>query len=160
MVAKGGASLLELDAISLFQELLLPQAYLLTPNIPEAERLLNCRIQSESAMEQAVRQLHALGAANVLLKGGHLASGDAVDILFDGQTIHRYSSERFFTSATHGTGCSFASAIAAFLAQGEPLREAVQRAKQFITSAIRQARQMGKGHGPINHYLAAKESEQ
>jgi len=160
MVAKGGASLLELDAISLFQELLLPQAYLLTPNIPEAERLLNCRIQSEAAMEQAVRQLHALGAANVLLKGGHLGSGDAVDILFDGQTIHRYSSERFFTSATHGTGCSFASAIAAFLAQGEPLREAVQRSKQFITSAIRQARQMGKGHGPINHYLAAKESEQ
>ena len=160
MVAKGGASLLELDAVAVFQESLLPLAYLLTPNLPEAERLLNCRIQSEAAMEQAVRQLHAMGAANVLLKGGHLNSGDAVDILFDGQNIHRFSSERFFTSATHGTGCSFASAIAAFLAQGEPLKEAVDRAKQFITNAIRLARPIGKGHGPINHYLAAKETDQ
>jgi len=160
MVAKGGASLLELDAISVFQQSLLPQAYLLTPNLPEAERLLNCRIHSEAAMEQAARQLHEMGAANVLLKGGHLSGGDAVDILFDGQTAYRFSSERFFTSATHGTGCSFASAIATFLAQGEPLKEAVQRGKQFITNAIRLARPMGKGHGPINHYLAAKESQQ
>jgi len=110
-------------------------------------------------MEQAARKLHAMGAANVLLKGGHLSGGDAVDILFDGQTIYRFSSERFFTSATHGTGCSFASAIATYLAQGEPLKEAVRRAKLFITSAIHLARPMGKGHGPINHYLAAKESE-
>lgn len=86
-----------------------------------------------------------------------MGGGDAVDILFDGQTIHRFSSERFFTSATHGTGCSFASAIAAYLAQGEPLREAVRLAKNFITTAIRLARPMGKGHGPINHYLAAQE---
>lgn len=160
MVAKGGASLLELDAVTVFRGSLLPKAYLLTPNIPEAERLLNCRITSEAAMEQAARELHRMGAANVLLKGGHMSGSDAVDILFDGQTIHRFSSERFFTSATHGTGCSFASAIAAFLAQGEPLKEAVCRAKQFISSAIRQARPMGKGHGPINHYCAAKESDQ
>lgn len=157
MVAKGGASLLELDAVAIFLETLLPQAYLLTPNIPEAERLINCRINSEAAMEQAARQLHGMGAANVLIKGGHMGGGDAVDILFDGQTIHRFSSERFFTSATHGTGCSFASAIAAYLAQGEPLREAVRLAKNFITTAIRLARPMGKGHGPINHYLAAQE---
>ena len=160
MVAKGGASLLELDAVTVFRGSLLPKAYLLTPNIPEAERLLNCRITSEAAMEQAARDLHQMGAANVLLKGGHMSGSDAVDLLFDGQTIHRFSSERFFTSATHGTGCSFASAIAAFLAQGEPLKEAVGRAKQFISSAIRQARPMGKGHGPINHYCAAKESDQ
>ena len=157
MVAKGGASLLELDAVAIFLETLLPQAYLLTPNVPEAERLINCRINSEAAMEQAARQLHSMGAANVLIKGGHMGGGDAVDILFDGQTIHRFSSERFFTSATHGTGCSFASAIAAYLAQGEPLREAVRLAKNFITTAIRLARPMGKGHGPINHYLAAQE---
>jgi hydroxymethylpyrimidine kinase / phosphomethylpyrimidine kinase / thiamine-phosphate diphosphorylase len=160
MVAKGGASLLELDAVSVFQQALLPRAYLLTPNLPEAERLLNCRIQNEAAMEQAARQLHGMGAANVLLKGGHLTGGDAVDILFDGQNIHRFSSERFFTSATHGTGCSFASAIATFLAQGEPLKEAVHCAKLFISNAIRLARPMGKGHGPINHYLAAKETDQ
>ena len=160
MVAKGGASLLELDAVSIFQETLLPHAYLLTPNIPEAERLINCRINSEASMEQAARQLHSMGAANVLLKGGHMSGGDAVDILFDGQAIHRFSSERFFTSATHGTGCSFASAIAAYLAQGEPLKDAVRLAKIFISNAIRLARPMGKGHGPINHYLAAKETDQ
>jgi hydroxymethylpyrimidine kinase/phosphomethylpyrimidine kinase/thiamine-phosphate diphosphorylase len=160
MVAKGGASLLELDAVSIFQETLLPHAYLLTPNIPEAERLINCRINSETSMEQAARQLHSMGAANVLIKGGHMSGGDAVDMLFDGQTVHRFSSERFFTSATHGTGCSFASAIAAYLAQGEPLKEAARLAKNFITTAIRLARPMGKGHGPINHYLAAKETDQ
>lgn len=160
MVAKGGASLLELDAVTVFQQALLPHAYLLTPNIPEAERLLNCRIQSISTMEQAARQLYERGACNVLLKGGHLNGGDAVDILFDGQSIHRFSSERYFTSATHGTGCSFAAAIATYLSQGEPLKEAVQRAKQFITNAIRLSRPMGKGHGPVNHYLAAKESDQ
>jgi hydroxymethylpyrimidine kinase/phosphomethylpyrimidine kinase/thiamine-phosphate diphosphorylase len=160
MVAKGGASLLELDAISVFQQTMLPHAYLLTPNLPEAERLLNCRIHTETAMEEAARQLHGLGAANVLIKGGHLSGSDAVDILFDGQNIYRFTSERFFTSATHGTGCSFASAIAAFLAQGEPLREAIYRAKKFITAAIRLAHPMGRGHGPVNHYLASKESDQ
>ncbi len=160
MVAKGGAALLELDAINVFKQALLPLAYLLSPNIPEAERLLNYRIHTEADMEHAARDLHSLGASNVLLKGGHMSGADAVDLLFDGQTVHRFSSERFFTSATHGTGCSFASAIAAFLAQGEPLAEAVTRAKQFITSAIRLARPIGKGHGPINHYLAAKETDQ
>lgn len=83
-----------------------------------------------------------------------------MDILFDGATLHRFNAERIFSSSTHGTGCSYASAIASFLAQGEPLLEAVRRAKLFITNAIRLARPLGKGHGPINHYLAAKESDQ
>jgi hydroxymethylpyrimidine kinase/phosphomethylpyrimidine kinase/thiamine-phosphate diphosphorylase len=157
MVAKGGAHLLERDAVTVFVQELLPQAYLLTPNLPEAERLLNRRITTIAAMEQAARDLHALGAANVLVKGGHLTGAEAQDILFDGSTIHRFTADRIFTSATHGTGCSYASAIASLLAQGEPLPEAVRRAKQFITTAIRLARPMGKGHGPVNHYLAAKE---
>lgn len=157
MVAKGGAHLLERDAVTVFVQELLPQAYLLTPNLPEAERLLNRRITTIAAMEQAARDLHALGAANVLVKGGHLTGAEAQDILFDGSTIHRFTADRIFTSATHGTGCSYASAIASLLAQGEPLTEAVRRAKQFITTAIRLARPMGKGHGPVNHYLAAKE---
>jgi hydroxymethylpyrimidine kinase/phosphomethylpyrimidine kinase/thiamine-phosphate diphosphorylase len=160
MIAKGGASLLERDAIAVFSAQLLPKAYLITPNLPEAERLLNHRIQSEADMEAAARQLHEMGAANVLIKGGHMSGPDAVDILFDGNAMHRFSSERIFTSATHGTGCSYASAIAAYLAQGEPLKEAVRNAKQFITNAIRLARPMGKGHGPVNHYLAAKEQDQ
>lgn len=160
MVAKGGAHLLERDAVTIFVRELLPQAYLLTPNLPEAERLLSRRITTLAEMEQSARELHALGAANVLVKGGHLTGSEAHDILFDGSTIHRFNAERIFTSATHGTGCSFASAIASFLAQGEPLVEAVRRAKQFITTAIRLARPMGKGHGPVNHYLAAKETDQ
>ena len=160
MVAKGGAHLLERDALTVFVQELLPQAYLLTPNLPEAERLLNRRITSIAAMEQAARDLQGLGAANVLVKGGHLTGPEAQDILFDGTTVHRFTAERIFTSTTHGTGCSYASAIASLLAQGEPLPEAVRRAKQFITNAIRLARPMGKGHGPVNHYLAAKEADQ
>ena len=159
MVAKGGAALLELDAINIFIDELLPHAYLLTPNLPEAERLLNCRIHNEPEMEMAARRLHEMGAANVLIKGGHLSGNDSTDILFDGKTIHRFTSERIFSSSTHGTGCSSASAISAYLAQGEPLKDAVKKAKEFITAAIRLARPMSKGHGPVNHYLAAKEME-
>lgn len=158
MVAKGGTLLLERDAVNIFISDLLPQSYLLTPNLPEAERLLNRKIGTTREMEQAARDLHGLGAANVLVKGGHLTDAEkAVDILFDGTEIHTFTSERIFTSSTHGTGCSFASAIAAFLAKGEPLTTAVAKAKQFITIAIRNARPMGKGHGPVNHYIAAQE---
>ncbi len=159
MVAKGGAQLLELDAVQVFIREIIPQSYLLTPNLPEAERLLNRRIQSENEMEQAARELHDMGAANVLIKGGHQSGPEATDILFDGQTIYRFSSERTFTSATHGTGCTFSSAIATFLAQGEPLKEAVRKAKAFISHAIRLARPMGKGHGPVNHYLASQRNQ-
>lgn len=155
MVAKGGVLLLERDAINIFISDLLPQSYLLTPNLPEAERLLNRKISTVKEMEQAARDLHQLGAANVLVKGGHLTDAEATDVLFDGHEIHHFTSERVFTSSTHGTGCSFASAIATFLAQGEPLVTAITKAKQFITTAISNARPMGKGHGPVNHYIAA-----
>ena len=157
MVAKGGAALLEREAVQVFSDLLLPLAYLLTPNVPEAERLLVRTIKNESDMEQAARDLHAMGAANVLVKGGHLSGRTATDVLFDGVSCHHFSSERMFTSNTHGTGCSYASAIATLLAQGEPLLAAVERAKKFITSAIRSARSLGKGHSPVNHFLAAQE---
>ncbi|HEY4745725.1 MAG TPA: bifunctional hydroxymethylpyrimidine kinase/phosphomethylpyrimidine kinase [Desulfuromonadaceae bacterium] len=160
MVAKGGASLLDRDALHVFREQLLPQAYLLTPNIPEAERLLGRPLRSEQEMEQAARDLHALGAANVLLKGGHLSGRLSSDMLFDGSECHTFSAERVFTSNTHGTGCSYASAIAAFLAQGEPLRCAVGKAKEFITAAIRLARPLGKGHSPVNHFMAVEEIKQ
>ncbi len=157
MVAKGGAALLEREAVQAFCLQLLPMAYLLTPNIPEAERLLGRAIKNETEMERAACDLHALGAANVLIKGGHLTGRLSTDILFDGSRYHHFSSERIFTSNTHGTGCSYASAIAALLAQGEPLLTAVERSKTFITSAIRLARSLGKGHSPVNHFLAAQE---
>ena len=157
MVAKGGATLLEREAVQLFCDQLLPQAYLLTPNVPEAERLLGRAIKNEAEMEQAARDLHALGAANVLVKGGHMTGRHSTDILFDGRRCHRFSAERIFTSNTHGTGCSYASAIATRLAQGEPLLTAVEQSKTFISAAIRLARSLGKGHSPVNHFLAARE---
>ncbi len=157
MVAKGGAALLEREAVQVFCDQLLPLAYLLTPNVPEAERLLGVSIQNEAEMERAAVDLHALGAANVLIKGGHLAGRLSTDILYDGVRCHVFSSERIFTGNTHGTGCSFASAIAALLAQGEPLQTAVERSKTFISTAIRLARTLGKGHSPVNHFLAARE---
>jgi hydroxymethylpyrimidine kinase/phosphomethylpyrimidine kinase/thiamine-phosphate diphosphorylase len=158
MIAKGGAALVEGDSIRVIREQLLPQAYLLTPNIPEAERFLGRPVRTETEMEEAARDLHAMGPANVLLKGGHLAGRQSIDVLFDGHECHRFSAERVFTSNTHGTGCCYASAIAAFLAQGEPLGTAVEKGKEFITAAIRLARPLGKGHSPVNHYLAVQET--
>ena len=157
MIAKGGAALMDRDAVQVFSRQLLPLAYLLTPNIPEAERLLGRLIRSEAEMEAAARDIHALGAANVLLKGGHLTGGHSSDVLFDGSECHVVTAKRIFTNNTHGTGCTYASAIATYLAQGEPLKNAVEKAKQFITAAIRLARPLGKGHSPVNHYLAALE---
>jgi len=155
MIAKGGASLINDTAVRSFRELLLPLTYLLTPNIPEAEALTGNSIIDEQGMHDALLQLHALGARNILLKGGHLAGENAIDLLFDGTTVHRFVSPRINTPNTHGTGCSLASAVSAYLAGGEPLIQAVQKGKLFITEAIRQARPLGQGHGPVNHFAAA-----
>jgi hydroxymethylpyrimidine kinase/phosphomethylpyrimidine kinase/thiamine-phosphate diphosphorylase len=105
-------------------------------------------------MELAARRLQEMGARNVLLKGGHLP-GEAVDLLLAGRALHRFCSPRIATRHTHGTGCTYAAAIATFIAQGLPLIEAVSRAKAFIDEAIRTAVPMGAGHGPVNHWQAA-----
>ena len=156
MIAKGGSSLIDDAAVAKLVEVLLPSAYLVTPNIPEAEALAGLSIGNEDDMELAARELHHLGARNVLLKGGHLSGQEATDILFDGKVVRRYASRRFNTINTHGTGCTYASAIAAYLAQGEPLPVAEARAKDFVTEAIRLAVPLGKGHGQVNHFLAAQ----
>jgi hydroxymethylpyrimidine kinase / phosphomethylpyrimidine kinase / thiamine-phosphate diphosphorylase len=158
MTAKGGAALMESDAVTTLRERLIPLSYLLTPNIPEAERLTGRTISDEEGMEEAARILYGMGARNVLVKGGHLPEGVALDILFDGTAFTRYTAPRILTKNSHGTGCTFASAIAAFLAQGEPLPTAIARAKEFVTSAIKSAHPLGKGHGPVNHFLAARET--
>lgn len=157
MIAKGGAALLDSDSIYAIREHLLQHAYLLTPNIPESERLLGRIIRSETDMEMAAKELQSMGAANVLIKGGHLTGQQSTDILFDGNKFYKYRAERIFTQNTHGTGCSYSSAIATFLAQGEPLQVAIEKAKTFISTAIRTASSLGKGHSPVNHYLAAEE---
>ncbi len=156
MMAKGGARLIDKKAVATVMEQLFPLTYLLTPNIPEAELLTGMTIRDEEGMARAARHLFDMGVRNVLLKGGHLAEGNAVDILFDGHNLLRLPAPRIMTKNTHGTGCTLASAIAAFLARGEPLPVAVRRAKEFVTTAIRLAQPLGKGHGPVNHFLAAK----
>ncbi|MBT1075016.1 bifunctional hydroxymethylpyrimidine kinase/phosphomethylpyrimidine kinase [Geobacter grbiciae] len=157
MVAKGGAPLIDRGAVNVLKDRLMPRTYLLTPNIPEAERLTGLTIVDEEGMQEAARRLFRLGARNVLVKGGHLVAGDAVDILFDGSAFHRFTAPRILSKNTHGTGCTYAAAIATYLAQGEPLREAVGRAKEFVTAAIRLGQPLGRGHGPVNHLLAALE---
>lgn len=154
IVAKGGENLLKEEAVDSILMRLLPITYLVTPNLPEAEALTGQPVETLEQMEQAAYALQELGANNVLIKGGHL-EGDAVDLLLAGDKVHTFHSERIDTPNTHGTGCSYSSAIATLLAQGQPLVKAVQMAKDFITEAIRTAPDIGVGHGPINHFQGA-----
>jgi hydroxymethylpyrimidine kinase/phosphomethylpyrimidine kinase/thiamine-phosphate diphosphorylase len=154
MIAKGGASLLQDDAVAALRDELLPLAYLITPNLPEAEVLTGMTIRTEAEMEKAAMQMQSMGPRNVLVKGGHL-EGDSVDLLLAEGKVHRFQAKRFDTPHTHGTGCTYSAAIATFLAQGVPLVQAVERSKVFITEAIRNAPGLGSGHGPVNHFRAA-----
>lgn len=154
MIAKGGSNLLQQSAIEAFIQHLLPKAYLLTPNVPEAEALTGITINDLDSMEKAARRLQAMGARNVLLKGGHL-QGDPIDLLLQGAMCYPFSGARIDTHHTHGTGCTIASAIATLLAQGMSLYNAVDHGKKFINHAIMTAPQLGQGHGPINHYTAS-----
>lgn len=151
MIAKGGSALMQPDALETLVREILPLSYLLTPNIPEAETITGMNIDSTDAMHAAAEAIYRMGAKNVLVKGGHLA-GDASDILFDGTEFHTFTTERIDTKNTHGTGCTLSSAIAAHLANGLALPEAVSAAKDYVTEAIRRALPIGKGHGPTNHF--------
>ncbi len=155
MIAKGGAPLLDDEALDSLLSQLLPQAYLLTPNLPEAEKITGSPVRNLAEMEDAGRMLQDLGARNVLMKGGHLKNEDAVDLLLIGDEKHEFRSPRIDTNNTHGTGCTFSAAIATFLAQGFPLLQAVEQAKRFIDLSIATAVECGKGHGPVNHVEAA-----
>ncbi|MDX2493850.1 MAG: bifunctional hydroxymethylpyrimidine kinase/phosphomethylpyrimidine kinase [Desulfuromusa sp.] len=154
MIAKGGESLLDKEAHDSLISRLLPQSYLLTPNLPEVEVMTGIEPRTVEEMIEAGRNLQELGARNVLIKGGHL-SGDATDILLMGDVEHQLTSQRFDTINTHGTGCTLSSAIATFLAQGYPLKLAVERGKRFVSLAIEHSVQIGRGHGPVNHIQAA-----
>ena len=153
MVAKGGAALLHKEAEAELIQRLLPLAYVVTPNLGEAEVLAGLSIHNVEGMEQAARRIHAKGARHVVVKGGHL-DGPPVDVLFDGQRFHYFAEERIETKSLHGTGCTFASAIAAELAKGAEVIEAVRRAKAYITTAIRLAKPIGHGFGPTHHFGA------
>ena len=150
MVAKGGQRLLDKGAERAYVELLFPCATLVTPNLAEAEAVLGRRVRTLDDMRDAARALHALGPGAVVVKGGHLP-GDAVDVFFDGERFEELRVPRIETPHTHGTGCTFSAAIAARLAQGADLLDAVRGAKTYVTEAIRRSYSIGRGHGPVDH---------
>ena len=153
MYAKNGAPLMNPDAVGALIEHVLPLATVLTPNIPEAECIAKMKIESVEDMEQAARKIHQMGCQNVLVKGGH-AVGDALDVLFDGQSFSHFETARIDTKNTHGTGCTLSSAIASNLALGHDVVKAVGLAKDYVTEGIRHSLAIGKGCGPLNHFHA------
>jgi len=156
MVAKGGAALLQKEAVAMLRTRLLPRSTLLTPNIPEAEALVGRELQGINDMEALAQALFDLGPNAVLLKGGHLDGMVVRDILVTGNRIRYYENERINTLHTHGTGCTLASSIAAGIANGLPLEDAVEQAERFLHKAIETAPKLGSGHGPINHLHTVK----
>lgn len=151
MYAKNGCPLMEPSAIDTLIETIIPLADVLTPNIPEAEKITGTIISTVKDMEAAAVKIHALGCKAVVVKGGHHI-GNAVDVLFDGENFHHFETNRINTKNTHGTGCTFSSAIASNLAKGMILWEAVEQAKMYVTMAIEHSLAIGKGCGPTNHF--------
>lgn len=152
MIAKGGHALLQDDAVALMKSDLIPLALVVTPNIYEAELLSDSTIHSLAEARQAAKAIHKLGCRNVLIKGGHLQERPATDLLYDGRFFRMYSGEFINTPNTHGTGCTYASTIAANVAKGIPLPEAIEAAKNYLTEAIRNSLAIGHGHGPTNPF--------
>jgi hydroxymethylpyrimidine/phosphomethylpyrimidine kinase len=148
MVSKHGAALMEPDAVAALRDQLLPRAALVTPNLPEAEALVGGRIESLDDARRAAEAIHALGARAVLVKGGHF-DGPATDVLWDGADWHEFAERRIETRHTHGTGCTYSAAIAAGLAKGASMVDAVRTAKAFITAAIAGSPGLGRGAGPV-----------
>ena len=151
MVAKSGDALLRDDAVNAVCTKLVPLAAVVTPNIPEAEALTGTTIESDDDVREAARRIVSMGARTVVVKGGH-REGPAADVLYDGSEFQVFTAPRIDTVNTHGTGCTFASAIAAGLAQGKSVEEAVGQAKEYVTEAIRTSFPIGQGHGPLNHF--------
>jgi hydroxymethylpyrimidine/phosphomethylpyrimidine kinase len=159
MMAKSGDPLLQPEAITTLRSVLLPLAEVVTPNLPEAEILLGRRVETLDDMRDAAAAIFALGPRHVVVKGGH-RSTEPVDIYFDGERFVELRAERIETPHTHGTGCTFSAAIAAFLARGLSVKEAVVRAKQYITEAIRYAPGLGHGHGPVEHFWLVQRQQE
>ena len=152
MIAKGGARLLEDDAVEAMRAELLPRAQIVTPNVPEAEALARMRIATVDDMREAGRRILALGPRVVLVKGGHLDGPESIDVACTAAESFELRGARIDTRSTHGTGCTLSSAIAANLAAGLPDREALTQAREYLEGAMRHAPAIGHGHGPMNHF--------
>jgi hydroxymethylpyrimidine/phosphomethylpyrimidine kinase len=156
MIAKSGHRLLKPDAVEALMHELIPLALVVTPNIHEAQQLSGIEIKTLNDARRAAKIIHRLGCRHVLIKGGHLLEDRATDLLYDGRFFELFKSEFIDTPHTHGTGCTFASAIAAHLALGKPLTQAVTAAKAYLTEAIRHGLSIGHGKGPTNHFYFLK----
>jgi hydroxymethylpyrimidine/phosphomethylpyrimidine kinase len=155
MVSKSGHRLLDDEATAALVSELAPRAYVITPNVPEAEVLAGMTIRSVDDATDAAKRILALGPTAVVVKGGHLPGDEVVDILYDRHGLSQFRGPRLPGTSTHGTGCTFASAIAANLALGHPLPEAVAMARAYVALAIASAPGLGRGHGPLGHFLQA-----
>jgi hydroxymethylpyrimidine/phosphomethylpyrimidine kinase len=152
MVAKGGARLLDDAGVAAIRESLFPLAEVVTANGPEATALTGLPVTTVAEARRAAAHLVSLGARAAIVKGGHL-DGPAIDVLCDGHAITEFQANRIDTQHTHGTGCTFAAAIAARLALGDSLVDATRHAKHYVTEAIRHAPGLGHGHGPLGHFF-------
>lgn len=155
MIAKSGDRLLEREAVAAITAELLPRAFVVTPNVFEAEALADMSIPTIKEARRAARRIRELGPQAVVIKGGHLEGPEVIDILWDGLELVELRAPRIDSVHTHGTGCTFAAAIAANLALGLPLRQAVADAKVYLSGAIQHAPGIGRGHGPLNHFWRA-----
>ena len=151
MVAKGGAKLIDDNAIKMLKDRLIKRVMLITPNIPEAEILTNTFIRSKEDMIFAAHKLIEMGASNVLIKGGHLTSKIVQDIFVSKSDIKIFNNKRYKTKNTHGTGCTLSSAITTFLSCGKPIKKSCELGINYVSSSIKTNPKYGKGHGPINH---------
>ncbi len=151
MISKSGATLLRPEAQAALKELLIPLAWIVTPNVPEAEAISGTTIRDPESLREAAEAIYALGPRYVLMKGGHLDGDEAEDWLFDGVEWQSFSAARIVTKNTHGTGCTFSAAIATYLGGGIETSAAVAAAKAYLTGAIAHALPLGRGHGPLNH---------
>jgi len=154
MVAKGGAKLIDKNAIKLLKEKLIKRVFLITPNVPEAEILTKTKIKNKEDMIFAANKLIEFGAKNVLIKGGHLSSKLVQDIFVNKSEIKIFYSRRYKTKNTHGTGCTLSSAITTFLSCGKPIKKSCDLGIKYVNSAVKTNLNYGKGHGPINHLNA------
>jgi hydroxymethylpyrimidine/phosphomethylpyrimidine kinase len=152
MISKSGHPLLRPEAINAVKTQLLPLAFVVTPNIHEAQQLSGIQITSLADARRAAKVIHGFGCKHVLIKGGHLLSERATDLLYDGRFFNLLRGEFIETRHTHGTGCTFASALAAHLARGHSVLDAAQAAKAYVTQAIRHGLAIGHGHGPTDHF--------
>jgi hydroxymethylpyrimidine/phosphomethylpyrimidine kinase len=154
MIAKSGDRLIDEDAVGSLKTELLRQAFLVTPNIPEAEALSGVRIRTDADRHEAARRIGEMGVTAVLIKGGHYPSDDIVDLLLEHGEFVEFRNTRVPGRHTHGTGCTFSAAITSQLALGRTLREAIPLAQRYVADAIRQAPDLGKGHGPMQHLVS------